>query len=92
MQVLEKILQEIEDFKKQKFSSIHPMSVDKIGVWCCDKIAEIIRSHMGDDGWIPVTWNETTEEDGIDMVRYPVCLDCPMPEPYKPKKGGAEDV
>lgn len=50
MQVLEQILQEIEDFKKQKFSAIHPMSIDKIGAWCCDKIAEIIRTHMEDDG------------------------------------------
>lgn len=48
MQVLEKILQEIEDFKKQKFSTIHPIIVDEIGAWCCDKIAEIVRSHTED--------------------------------------------
>lgn len=76
MQVLEKILQEIEDFKKQKFSVIHPMNIDAIGAWCCDKIAEIIRSHMEDepvsnpykldDGWIPV--EERLPEPGVYLV------------------------
>ena len=75
MQVLEKILQEIE---KESYSTNtdygHSVVVNM------DSVAKIIRFHVGDDGWIPVTWHETTEEDGIDMVRYPVCLDCPMPE------------
>lgn len=54
MQVLEKMLQEIEEFKKKKFDIVQPMHSDKLGIWVCDQIAEIIRSHMEDDGWIPV--------------------------------------
>lgn len=30
--------------------------------------------------WIPVTWHETTDDDGIDKDRYPLCLDCKMPD------------
>lgn len=31
-------------------------------------------------GWIPVTYHETTDDDGIDKLLYPVCLDCHMPD------------
>lgn len=30
--------------------------------------------------WIPVTWHETTADDGICADRYPICLDCHMPD------------
>ena len=30
--------------------------------------------------WIPVTWHKTTPDDGIDAERYPIFLDCRMPE------------
>lgn len=32
------------------------------------------------DRWTPVTWHETTDEDGIDKEKYPITLDCRMPE------------
>lgn len=62
MQVLEKILEEIELFKKKSFDPVKPMRSDKLGTWVCDRIADIIRSHMEDDGWIPA--DQPPEDDG----------------------------
>lgn len=31
-------------------------------------------------GWIPITYHETTPDDGIDMNEYPLCFDCLMPD------------
>lgn len=49
-------------------------------LWC-----ELIRRQPTCDvtktqQWIPVTWHNTTEDDGIDMQKYLICFDCPMPE------------
>lgn len=67
--LLEKILREIWDFKKQKFDMVNPMSTDKIGIWCCDKISEIIRPCMKDDGWIPVNSGKLPDEGENPITR-----------------------
>lgn len=54
MPVLEKILQEIENFKRQKYDPRQSKSTDELEILCLDKIANIIRPCMKDDGWIPV--------------------------------------
>jgi len=77
MNVLEKILEEIEE---------HTIELESFGM-CDDYVSvgwvkEIIRSHTDevDDSWIPVVWRETTDDDGVDKEKYPLFLDCPMPE------------
>lgn len=30
--------------------------------------------------WIPIEWHETTDDDEIDKERYPLYLDCAMPD------------
>lgn len=86
MNVLEKILEEIEE-------------KNKIGDDCNENLAfidgvryglieakKIIRFHMEDgkdtnvgNNWIPIKWRDTTDEDGIDKEKYPIFMDCPMP-------------
>ncbi|WP_405322218.1 hypothetical protein [Frisingicoccus sp.] len=45
-----------------------------------ERVCECIQNQPEADGWIPIKWHETTEEDGFDMEKYPFCLDCIMPE------------
>lgn len=30
--------------------------------------------------WIPITYHETTDDDGIDKEQFPLMLDCTLPE------------
>ncbi|MGN1343779.1 MAG: hypothetical protein ACI4U3_04315 [Traorella sp.] len=30
--------------------------------------------------WIPITYHETTDDDGIDKEQFPLMLDCALPE------------
>ena len=82
MNVLEKILEEIEEYEKKKCSG-GSLSAFESGInRGCLEAKNIIRSHMNDvenDGWIPVKWRATTDEDGIDKEEYPLYIDCPMP-------------
>lgn len=78
MQVLEKMLQEIEEFKKKKFDIVQPMHSDKLGIWVCDQIEDIIRSHMEDNGWIP--WdgkNLPPEGELVEVTIKPKILKTP---------------
>ena len=54
MQVLKQILEEIENFKRQKYDPRQSKSTDELEILCLDKIANIIGPCMEDDGWIPV--------------------------------------
>lgn len=75
MQVLEKILEEIEEMRDIMESTV---AMDCFGKDCehddctvcvCERAMEIIRSHMNDipdDGWIPV--KERLPEDGDEVV------------------------
>ena len=88
MNVLEKILEEIEEMRNIMESTV---AIDCFGKDCehndctvcvCERAMEIIRSHMDEvenGGWIPVKWRATTDEDGIDKEEYPLYIDCPMP-------------
>lgn len=67
MNVLEKILEEIEQEKLKHWDSSERLETDKLMGWCFDKCTEIIRKHMADapenDGWIPA--KEKPAEDGF---------------------------
>lgn len=78
MNVLEKILEEIIDKLKEESIIID----DERG----HRAVEIIRSHMDEvkdinvpRNWIPIKWRDTTDEDGIDKEKYPIFMNCPMP-------------
>lgn len=89
MQVLEQILEEIDQEKKKHFDSINPMKVDKVGIWCFTKCAEIIRSHMEDDGWIPVESEEKPPTKGYIYLSF-ANFDLPMVGRYEEdEEGGA---
>lgn len=30
--------------------------------------------------WIPITFRETTDDDGIDKEEHPIMLECPLPD------------
>lgn len=70
MNVLEKILEEIEQEKLKHWDSSERLETDKLMGWCFDKCTEIIRKHMADapenDGWIPV--EERLPEDGKSVL------------------------
>lgn len=38
------------------------------------------KKDIENDGWIPVRFRETTDEDGIDKEEFPLIIDCHMPE------------
>lgn len=63
MQVLEKILEEIDQEKKNAALSIRHTTGYKAGqIRIAERIEEIIRKHMN-DGWIPA--GEKPTEDGF---------------------------
>lgn len=70
MNVLEKILEEIEQEKLKHWDSSERLETDKLMGWCFDKCTEIIRKHMADapenDGWIPL--EERLPEDGESVL------------------------
>lgn len=92
MNVLEKILEEIEDVRKIMKSTVatncfgKECENDDCTVCVCERVIEIIRSHMNDvtdtnvgskSGWIPYTEQNTPSKDGIylvtcDDIEYPV--------------------
>lgn len=59
-----------------KNHSQHIQEFDALYLKKCQEVNDL-RKRMQ---WIPVTWHETTEDDEMDMRKYPICLDCPMPE------------
>ena len=66
MQELEKILEEIDQEKKNAALSIRHTTGYKAGqIRMAERIEEIIRKHMN-DGWIPV--EERLPEDGTDVL------------------------
>ena len=81
MNVLEKILEEIEDVRKIMKSTVatncfrKECENDDCTVCVCERVIEIIRSHMNDetgtnvgskDGWIPV--EERLPEEGKEVL------------------------
>ena len=44
------------------------------------QIKGVIERHPKVFEWIPVTYRETTDEDGIDKEIFPLLLDCHLPE------------
>lgn len=68
----------IEKLKKviesgvQDSDGIHPISAEGI--------IEYLKEQPKVGEWIPVTWHETTDDDGIDKEKYPICIDCHMPD------------
>ena len=66
MQELEKILEEIDQEKKNAALSIRHTTGYKAGqIRMAERIEEIIRKHMN-DGWIPV--EERLPEDDVDVL------------------------
>lgn len=66
MQELEKILEEIDQEKKNAALSIRHTTGYKAGqIRMAERIEEIIRKHMN-DGWIPV--GERPPEDDVDVL------------------------
>ena len=69
MNVLEKILEEIEQEKLKHWDSSERLETDKLMGWCFDKCTEIIRKHMADapenDGWIPVEERLPEEDESV---------------------------
>ena len=66
MQELEKILEEIDQEKKNAALSIRHTTGYKAGqIRMAERIEEIIRKHMNDD-WIPV--GERPPEDDVDVL------------------------
>lgn len=45
----------------------------------CD-IIDIIENQPKVGEWIPITYHETTDNDGIDKEQFPLMLDCVLPE------------
>lgn len=92
MNVLEKILEEIEDVRKIMKSTVatncfgKECENDDCTVCVCERVIEIIRSHMNEvndtnvgskSDWIPYTERNTPSKDGIylvtcDDIEYPV--------------------
>ena len=76
MNVLEKILEEIEQEKLKHWDSSERLETDKLMGWCFDKCTEIIRKHMADapenDGWIPV--EERLPEEEIPVPKLVTAL------------------
>lgn len=92
MNVLEKILEEIEDVRKIMKSTVatncfgKECENDDCTVCVCERVIEIIRSHMDEvndtnvgskSDWIPYTERNTPSKDGIylvtcDDIEYPV--------------------
>ena len=92
MNVLEKILEEIEAVRKIMKSTVatncfgKECENDDCTVCVCERVIEIIRSHMNDEtdtnvgsksDWIPYTERNTPSKDGIylvtcDDIEYPV--------------------
>ena len=92
MNVLEKILEELEDVRKIMKSTVatncfgKECENDDCTVCVCERVIEIIRSHMNDEtdtnvgsksDWIPYTERNTPSKDGIylvtcDDIEYPV--------------------
>lgn len=86
MNVLEKILEEIEEATFQEDAPIYMGDMEVDGYVRASRIEEIIRSHMNDvtdtnvgskSGWIPYTEQNTPSKDGIylvtcDDIEYPV--------------------
>ena len=65
MQVLEKILEEIDQEKKNAALSIRHTTGYKAGqIRMAERIEEIIRNHMN-DGWIPVEKYGLPKDDGV---------------------------
>jgi hypothetical protein len=46
------------------------------------QIKGVIERHPKVFEWIPVTYRETTDEDGIDKEIFPLFLDCRLPDNY----------
>lgn len=44
------------------------------------KVMEYIENMEKVGEWIPIKWHETTDDESLDKERYPLCLDCEMPE------------
>lgn len=45
-----------------------------------ESILRIIEDQPKVGEWIPIKYRETTDDDGIDKNRYPLFLDCKMPD------------
>lgn len=43
------------------------------------KYLELGKDTNVHSNWIPIKWRDTTDEDGIDKEKYPIFMDCPMP-------------
>ena len=66
MQKLEKILEEIDQEKKNAALSIRHTTGYKAGqIRIAERIEEIIRKYMENDGWIPVEKYGLPKEEGI---------------------------
>lgn len=95
MNMLEKILEEIENlnyYPEGMGCGIEDCGITDIYEACeygwnqaIEAAIEVINNM--DDGkdinvgsnWIPIKWRDTTDEDGIDKEKYPIFMDCPMP-------------
>lgn len=70
MQELEKILEEIDQEKKNAALSIRHTTGYKAGqIRMAERIEEIIRKHMN-DGWIPVDKNNVPDHEILACDRY----------------------
>ena len=66
MKELEKILEEIDQEKKNAALSIRHTTGYKAGqIRIAERIEEIIRKYMENDGWIPVEKYGLPKEEGI---------------------------
>ncbi|MBP3664941.1 MAG: hypothetical protein J6J03_07260 [Tyzzerella sp.] len=54
--------------------NLHAMCID-----VAKRLQELLEK-SGMSEWIPIKWHETTDDDSLDKERYPLCLDCEMPE------------
>lgn len=75
---IQKAFNKLAEYEETGLTPDQIKAIDVLYAKKCKEVAALEKAMQ--ERWIPITWHETTEEDGFDVKRYPLCLDCEMPE------------